>query len=194
MMKTLKATLLILLAITTTVLADVGSKKTQTFTVDRVLNASAEAVWKVVAEEFADVAKSHPRLASSHYVDGSPMSGEGCERICSLNDDGSKYTKEKIVDFDSENYTFKAEINAVGNLPLDTSSSYVIYKVTPINQNQCRITLTMVYRTKPAFAGALAKGRFRKIIRDYAIAIEHHTLTGEDVNPDNFKEIKKKYI
>jgi hypothetical protein len=41
--------------------------------------------------------------------------------------------------------------------------------------------------------GRLAKGKFRKNIEDYVLAIEHNVLTGETVSKDNFKEIKKKY-
>ncbi len=169
------------------------AQKVQTFTVERTINASAERVWKVVGEEFADIAKSHPKLSGSHSVDGSPLTGEGCERVCSLNSDGSKYTHEKMVEYNPEAFSFKAEIYGAGGLPIDTTASYMIYDVDPIDETTCKITLTMVYRTSPAFMGSLAKGKFRKNIEDYAIAIEHYTLTGEDVNPDNFKQIKKKY-
>ena len=164
------------------------------FTVERTINAPAAKVWKVVGEEFADIAKSHPKLKGSHYVEGSPLSGEGCTRVCSLNEDGSKYTKEKMVDYNPSEFSFKAEIKGVGGLPLDTTVSYMIYDVDPVDDTRSNISLTMVYRTNPAFMGKLAKGKFRKNIEDYAIAIEHHVLTGEDVDPDNFKKIKKQYL
>ena len=51
----------------------------------------------------------------------------------------------------------------------------------------------MNYRTKPAFLGAVAKGGFKKTIAGYLLAVEHHVLTGETVNRDNFKSIKKQY-
>lgn len=51
----------------------------------------------------------------------------------------------------------------------------------------------MTYRTTPAFMGWMAKGKFKKQIEDYLIAVEHHVLTGENVNKENFKQIKKKY-
>ena len=41
--------------------------------------------------------------------------------------------------------------------------------------------------------GGLAKGKFKKNIENYAIAIEHYAATGEEVNKDNFKTIKKQY-
>ena len=39
--------------------------------------------------------------------------------------------------------------------------------------------------------GGLAKGKMKKTIEDYEIAVEHYVLTGEEVNQENFKEIKK---
>ncbi|UTW61229.1 SRPBCC family protein [bacterium SCSIO 12741] len=184
----------ILITTLTLLISSIGfAQKVQSFTIERTIQASADKVWKVVGEEFADIAKSHPKLSGSHYVEGSPLSGEGCERVCSLNANGSKYTQEKMVDYNPTEFSFKAEIKGVGGLPIDTTTSYMIYDVDPIDENTCKITLTMVYRTNPAFMGGLAKGKFRKNIEDYAIAIEHYTLTGEDVNPENFKRIKKQY-
>ena len=170
------------------------AQNTKEFTVERVIPASAEQVWKIVGEAYADIAKSHPKLSGSHYLEGTPKSGEGCVRVCSFNESGSKYTKEKMVNFNPEEYSFKAEIKHAGGLPLDTTLSYMQYDVDPIDGGHSKLILKMVYRTNPSFIGALAKGKFRKNIEDYAIAIEHYTLTGEEVSPDNFKEIKKIYL
>lgn len=175
-------------------LAGEGEKdKTKSFQVERTINAPVADVWRVVGEEFADIAKSHPVLASSHYVEGTPMTGEGCERVCNMDETGDKYTREKIVDYRPEEHSFKAQIDEAGGLPLVPSKSYMIYDVNPIDDQSCTILFTMVYQTDPAFMGALAKGKFKKTIEDYALAIEHHVLTGEDVDPENFKSIKKQY-
>ncbi len=171
-----------------------GNKdKSRTFTVERTIQAPVEKVWKVVGEEFADIAKSHPVLASSHYVEGTPLSGEGCTRVCNMDEAGKKYTKEKMVDYNPDEYKFKVQIEEAGGIPMVPSKSYMIYDVDPVNSEQCKITLKMVFLTDPAFLGAIAKGKFKKTISDYALAIEHHVLTGEDVNPDTFKSIKKQY-
>lgn len=191
-MKT-KIRLIVLLLFATGITAFGQKDKSRSFVIERVIKAPAEEVWKVVGENFTDIAKSHPKLISSHYVEGTPKTGEGCERVCNLSEDGKKYTQEKIVNYNPKDYSFKAEIAHIGKLPLVASNSYMLYDVDPIDENTCVIKLKMVFQTKPAFLGALAKGKFRKTINDYSIAIEHHVLTGEDVNPDNFKEIKKKY-
>ncbi len=173
--------------------ASAQKDKTKSFEVVRIIEAPASEVWRIVGEEYADIAKSHPKLASSHYVEGTPMNGEGCERVCNINEEGTKYTKEKIVDYNLSDFSFKADISHVGGLPLVADKSYMLYDIDPIDDNSCKIKFTMVYLTDPAFLGALAKGKFKKGISDYALAIEHHVLTGEDVGPDNFKEIKKQY-
>lgn len=192
-MKTIKKTALIILGLTLTTSSFAQKDKSKQFVVTRIIKAPADKVWKVVGEDFVDIAKSHPKLASSHYVEGTPTSGEGCTRVCNLDEAGKKYTQEKQVDYNPEEQSFKAEISHVGGLPLDQSKSFMLYNVDPIDENTSKLTLDMTFLTNPAFMGSMAKGKFKKNIEDYALAIEHHVLTGEDVNPDNFKEIKKLY-
>ncbi|MEO0733827.1 MAG: hypothetical protein AAFZ52_13405, partial [Bacteroidota bacterium] len=69
--------------------------------------------------------------------------------------------------------------------------TFAIYQVEAVDANTSRFTFKMTYRTKPAFMGALAKGSFKKLIADYAVAIEHYVLTGEAVTKENFKAIKR---
>ena len=167
--------------------------KSKSFTVERIIDASVEDVWKVVGEEFADIAKSHPVLSSSHYVEGTPMTGEGCERVCNMDDAGKKFTREKMVDYDPENHKFKVDIQEAGGLPLAPDKSYMNYAVESVGEGKSKIILTMVFQTKPAFLGGLMKGKMKQTISDYALSIAHYTTTGEEINPDNFKRIKKLY-
>lgn len=168
-------------------------KKVQEFTVKRTINVSADRVWAVVGEDFGAVANSHPQIVSSDYINGTLKSGEGAERVCNFNDKGTKYVKERQVNYDPENYTFQAQIFHAGKLPLDPEHSYGVYKVIPIDDQSCELVMDLGIRTKPAFMGAMAKGKFKKTIADYLLAVEHHVVTGEIVNQDNFKEIKKQY-
>ena len=61
-------------------------------------------------------------------------------------------------------------------------------KMIPVDANTTKFVFDMTYRTKPAFMGGMMKKSFKKLIQDYAIAIEHHVTTGENVNKDNFKQ------
>ena len=130
---------------------------------------------------------------SSNYNQGHITGGENVTRHCNFNEKGSKYIEEKQVSFDAENHTFKVLIYQSGGIPLDTDHSYGVYTVVPIDENSSKLVMDMGLRTKPAFMGGLAKGQFTKDIEEYMIAVEHHVLTGENVNKDNFKSIKKKY-
>ena len=170
-----------------------SQKKTQSFTVERIINAPAAAVWKVVGVNYGDVADSHPGLVASEYVGDQHEGGEGCVRICYLNEEKTKYTQEKQLNFDTTNYTFTVQISHVEKIPLDADNSTAVYKVVPVDAKSSKIIIEMNLRTNPAFMGALAKGKFRKNIEDYAIAIQHNVLTGEKVNQENFKKIKAKY-
>jgi hypothetical protein len=184
---------LCLITISTSLFAQKTDKKVITFSVERTINAPATAVWKVVGEDFGAIANSHPKIVSSHFNQGYVTGGENASRTCNFNEEGTKYLQETQIDFNAANYSFKVRINKTEGIPLNSDYSYGIYKVIPIDGQNSTLKMTMVIRTKPAFLGWLAKGQFKRDISNYMIAVEHHVLTGEHVNKDNFKTIKKKY-
>ncbi len=171
----------------------VSQKKVKSFQVSRDINAPAKEVWKVVGEDFGAIANSHPKIISSNYINGSLQSGEGAERVCHFNEKATKYTHEKQIEYDPENYTFKARVFHAEGLPLDTEYSIATYRVVPVDEQTSRLEFSMEYRTKPAFLGGLAKGNFKKTLTNYLLSVEHHVLTGETVNKETFKRISKQY-
>lgn len=168
-------------------------QKLHSFEVSRVIPASAEEVWKVVGEDLGAIANSHPKIISSNYLEGSLASGEGAERVCHFNEKATKYTHEKQIAYDPENFTFKARVFHAEGLPLDTDYSIATYRVIPVDDQTSKLVFSMDYRTKPAFLGGLAKGNFKKTLSDYLLSVEHHVKTGETVNKETFKKIKKQY-
>lgn len=170
-----------------------AQKKVKTFTVEHVIDAPANKVWAVVGEDYGAIARSHPKIVSSNYVNGTLKAGEGAERVCSFNDKGTRYLHEKQVSFDPDNYAFRNQVIKAGKFPVNPAYTFGDYKVETIDANTSKFVFTMTYRTKPAFMGGMMKGQFKKLIKDYAIAIEHNVKTGEAVTKDNFKEIKKLY-
>jgi len=168
-----------------------AQKKVKKFEVSHVIDASADAVWAVVGEDYGAVALSHPKIISSNYINGTLNSGEGAERVCNFNEQGTRFLKEKQVAYDPENYTFKNQVFQAGKFPVEPEYTYAIYKIEPLGNSKCKFTFSMTYRTKPAMMGGMMKGSFKKLIQDYAIAVEHYVKTGVAVNKDNFKEIKK---
>ncbi len=171
------------------------TKKARSFTVERVIPASVDKIWAVVGEDYGAISKSHPQVVSSSYVDGTLKSGEGAVRQCNLNEKGTKYIKETQKHYDPTNYSFTAEINHVSGLPLSEApgTNFGKYQVVKVDDNTSKLVMTLSFRTAPAFMGAMAKGKFKKTIADYLLAVHHHVVTGETVNKDNFKQIKKKY-
>ena len=179
---------LLVVIISTSLFAQKSDKKVITFSVERIIDTSVKDVWKVVGEDFGAIANSHPKIVSSKY-----NQGENVTRTCNFNEKGTKYVQEKQVSYDAENYTFKVLIYQSGGIPINTDYSYGIYKVVPINSTSCKLIMTMGVRTKPAFLVGIAKGQFKKDIADYLLAVQHHVLTDENENKENFKAIKKKY-
>ena len=169
------------------------AQNTRSFTVTRDINLSADKIWAVVGEDYGAIANSHPKIVSSEYNQGTITYGEGAERVCYLNEAKTKFVKEKQINFDPENYSFTVQTFQAGKIPLDPDLTRATYHVIPTGENSCTLEFTMEYRTKPAFMGALAAGKFKKTIADYELAVEHYARTGEAVNQDNFKEIKKQY-
>ena len=174
-------------------LAQKKEKKTKNFKVVRIINAPIDKVWKVVGEDYGAIANSHPKIVSSEYINGSLKAGEGAERVCNFNEKGTKFLRETQVDYDPENYSFKNQIFQVSKFPVVPEYSFATYKLEPIDDDSCQFTFDMTFRAKPAFMGGMMIGPFKKLIADYAIAVEHHVNTGENVTKDNFKRIKKEY-
>ena len=170
-----------------------AQKKVKTFTVTHIIQAPVDKVWEVVGEDYGAIANSHPKIVSSNYESGTLEAGEGAERVCYFNEKGTRYLKEKQVNYDPENYTFKNQVYSAGKFPVNPDYTFAIYKVEKVDENTSRFVFEMTYRTKPAFLGGMMKGNFKKLIKDYAISIEHYVNTGEAVNKDNFKLIKKEY-
>ena len=168
-------------------------KRVQAFKVSKVIDVPAEQVWQIIAEDYGAIAYSHPKIISSEYVNGSLKGGEGAERVCNFNEKGTKFLKEKMVDYDPENMRFVNKVYQAGKFPVDPDYTKAVYKVDAMADNKSRISFDMQYRTKPAIMGSIAKGGFKKLIEDYFIAIEHHAKTGERVTKENFKAIKKQY-
>lgn len=169
------------------------AQKTQTFTVSRDIALPAAQVWAVVGEDFGGIANSHPKIVSSSFNQGTITAGEGAERVCNYNAAGTKFVKEKQLNYDPEHYSFSVQVFHADGLPLDPELTQAEYKIVPLDDQHSRFEFTMTFRTKPAFLGALAKGKFKKTIADYAIAVEHYARTQEAVNQENFSTIKALY-
>lgn len=170
-----------------------AQKKVQSFQVSRVLPFPPEEVWAVVGEDYGSIAYSHPEIIESNYINGSLKAGEGAERVCYFNKKQTQFLKEKMVNYSPETMTFTNTVFQAGKFPVDPKLTKAIYSIKDLGNGTSEFSFDMSYRTKPGFMGPMAKGKFKKLIYDYCIALEHHIKTGEKVTKENFKKIKKLY-
>ncbi len=187
------------LSMVTLVLLTLGAegqkaKKVQTFKVSKVIDIPANELWDVVGKDYGKIAYSHPKIIASEYVDGSLMAGEGAQRVCYFNEKQTQYLKEKMVNYAPERMSFTNKVYQAGKFPVDPDYTQAVYRIKDVGNGKSEFSFDMQYRTKPAFMGAMTKGKFKKLINDYFIAVEHYTKTGEAVTKENFKEIKKLYV
>ena len=178
--------------ITSSVMAQ-KQKKVQQFKVSKVIALPADKVWEVVGEDYGKIAHSHPKIIASDYVDGTLMAGEGAQRVCYFNEKQTQFLKEKMVNYSPDRMSFTNQVYQAGKFPVDPEFTQAVYRVKDLGNGTSEFSFDMQYRTKPAFMGAMAKGKFKKLINDYFIAVEHYVKTGEEVTKENFKDIKKLY-
>lgn len=169
-------------------------KKVQKFKVSKVIDVPAAELWEVVGEDYGKIAYSHPRIMTSDYIGGSLKGQEGAQRICYFNEKQTQFLKEQMVDFAPERMSFTNKVFQAGKFPVDPDYTKAVYRIKDLGDGKSEFSFDMQYRTKPAFMGSMTKGKFKKLINDYFIAVEHYTKTGEPVTRDNFKEIKKLYV
>ncbi|MEO1264035.1 MAG: SRPBCC family protein [Bacteroidota bacterium] len=192
----MKNVILIALALftfTNALTAQSMSKKYRTFTVSRELPFSAEKVWAAVAEDYGNIANNHPKIISSNYAKGSLKGEKGAQRHCYFNEKGSQALHEEITDWRPEEGVFVNRILTANKFPVDPDNTRGTYMIKSTGPNSSTISMKMDFRTRPAFMGFMAQNKFKKLLQDYFIAVEHNIATGESVTAANFKDVKKMY-
>ena len=169
------------------------NKKQQQVVVERTVNLPADKVWHILAEDYGAIANSHPTIIKSEYASGTLKGGEGAERMCYFNQKGTQMFHEQITKWEPEKMSFTQIIKDFKKFPIDKDNTEVVYSVERVDANTSTIRADLRYRTKPAFMGGMAKGKFKGMLQDYFLSIEHHIKTGEKVTVENFKTIKKQY-
>jgi len=168
-------------------------KKFHTITVERELEHSAEEVWAAVAEDYGNIANTHPAIYASEYIEGSLEGSLGAERSCAFDDKGKAWTYEKIVEWDPENMRFVNAVTSSQNYPLDTDNSRGIYTVEALPGGGSVLHMTFEYRTKPAFLGGMVGKQFDTLLSQYLMSVDYHLETGNTVNQDTFEQVLSHY-
>ena len=176
-------------------LAQSMSKKYKTVNVERVINAPADRVWEAMVLDYGEISNFAPSIYASSYERGSLKGDLGAERKCEFNKKGTRWTHERIGDIDHENMEMRNTIIDAGKFPLDMDNSQAFYRVKDNGDGTSTASYEFQFRAKPAFMGGIMKGRFKKLLGDTLIGLDHYVTTGEIVNATtgNWKEVKKKY-
>ena len=192
-MRTLLLIVLMIGGLGSQTIAQSMQKKYKTFTVTRILPFSSEKVWAAVADDYGNIANSHPKIVASGYVQGSLKGEKNAQRVCYFNDKQTRSLKEEIVEWNPKEGYFVNRVLEAQKFPINTDNTRATYSVQSLGGNKTKFSMKMEFRTKPAFMGAMAKGQFKKLLNDYMLAVEHHIATGESVTAANFKDVKRQY-
>ncbi len=102
-----------------------------------VINARPEAVWRVLFEEYGDIAVHNPTMQSSHYMHGASEGAVGCSRHCDFSD--KLFLDEEIAEADElRSVTVVASEH---NLPF-LREMRATYELKPVGEDATELTMT----------------------------------------------------
>lgn len=171
------------------------SKKYHTVNVSRVIDAPADRVWQAMVLDYGEISNFAPSIYASNYERGSLKGEEGAERKCAFNSKGNRWTHERIESIDHDNMVMRNRVIDASKFPLDIDNSQAYYRIKDNGDGTATASYEFQFRARPSFMGIMMKGRFKKLLGETLIGLDHYVTTGEVVNATtgNWKEIKKKY-
>lgn len=153
------------------------------------INTSASEVWKVIHDDFANIANYNPLLAGSHHISGEQ--GVGCERQCDLKPGGKSFIQEKIIKVVHEKYL--EVIMSGGQFPMMKMDTIVgTYNLEELS-SYINISLGMEFEAKPKLMGGIIRSKMEKMLFKSMIGLKYYVETGGHVTKHNFDKIEKLY-
>ncbi|MCT4623284.1 MAG: hypothetical protein N4A46_06640 [Schleiferiaceae bacterium] len=166
------------------------TKNTQNFTISRIMNVSAQELWKHLVYKYGDIADMNPVVHRSYLLDWHTEGVENCERISYYEGDESKFIKEKLINLDNENLSYTSVITEAHNISADPGNMFVNITIQPMFNNQSRLEFEVHSKTLPSFVGVVKREFFEESLQSYFIGIEHHIQTGEIITPRVIRKLK----
>ena len=162
-------------------------KKLREVTLEIIANKSKDLVWDLLFNRFGEVNVFNPLIEGSYHTTG--QKGKvGCERKCDI--DSRNSVHEKIVAARGQD-SFDVDIIEGGLPMMDTMKA--TFDLKELSANQTKVSFTMGYSTKPAFMGALMKGKMANMLFTMLVGLKYHLETGQFVTKGNIKGIIKDY-
>ena len=171
--------------------AKAKKKKRQLFVIEQTIDAPAERVWEVIAQDFDKVSDSHPVSPKSQFAEGTDEVKVGAQRIMYMAKNEKKYFVDKIVRLDEAERNLLINVEEAKGYPI--SFSNVEFYADSLTSNSSKLTMIFSYQMKPRFLQKMAKGSLKKQLQAYVYAIDHHAETGEVITKESWKRIRKNY-
>lgn len=146
----------------------------------RVAEAPRDAVWKVAAEDFENVAEWASVISTATFLGDDARSGLlGGTRECFIPAFGSS-VKEKVVVYDEHMGEFAYEV--LQGMPPFVEQGVNTWNVEAIDENRTRVSTTTTMRIAPGTPGlpiGLAKANFAQVLTISLDEFVHFVETGE---------------
>lgn len=154
-MKNAISTAILLLAFTTSALAQKGFEVQKEITI----NVPASELWDMVGPGFEDV---HVWASTVNHSEGSgspEFSGATCsERTCKVNLAGFDQISEKLYKYDEATMNLAYEVNS--GMPKFVTRAANDWKVVAIDENTSKLVMNAEFETK-GFMGGLMRGMMK---------------------------------
>ncbi len=146
--------------------------------VTRIIAAPIRRVWDAW-DDFGAVSRFSPDISRSECVAGTPETGVGAERRCEMVDGG--FVRERITEYSAPNrMTFE-----VVECTLPIRNVKVTFDLRERDIEETEITMTMTFRPKNRFFGALMISGMRRRIAEglgrLLVSNKRYVETGEEV-------------
>ncbi len=126
-----------------------GEKTMKTIERAVTLQTSASNAW-IALREFGDIDRFNPNLKESHLLEGSPATGIGARRHCTMSD-GKNYIREEVIDWrEGQGYTVDI---FEGTMPLRTAQATL--RIEPSGASACEVSMSLTYEPKFGALGAV---------------------------------------
>ncbi len=158
--------------------AKLETKTMSEISVTRIINAPIGRVWDAW-DDFGAVSRFSPEISRSEHVSGTPETGLGAERHCEMLN--GRFMRERITEYDAPR-RMKVEVVDC-NLPIrDVTVTFDLHERAV---DETEITMTMTFRPKNRFFGALMISSMRRTIAEglgrLLVSNKRYVETGQDM-------------
>ena len=153
---------------------------------NETVNATPEAVWEVLFEQYGDIHVHNPTMQASNYLNGATEGALDVVRHCDFTD--KLWLDEQIVEVDEGKSVRIAVLDH--NLPFVNDMS-ATYELIPLADDVTRIMMVSTNSFSPGFMKYVMRGQLRKNVAKHLFGMRYYIETGNTVDPDNYSQIHK---